>query len=465
MNQDELFNLLDLGGKEEDPQAIDVPASSGPGRPTGPVTEECVVMDDWDREKGADLYQTHRNGQPEWWSEFHTISYATDPQLTDNPANKRRSEYIEKLMESQQYQELRQSTVLNELTSEMAAHQFMQGYVKLAEKDRQRQNKPKKQKLPGKKDDSGELQAEMDLIMCVNDALNEAQKEADEMMEACKGLGMGVEIGRMDTQSVAQMFRRVRQSPTLKRICDLAGAYRRSAQGRQRQKVSHGYDEVVGVHMDGDIGRLLPVELGSLGDELLELDTMRRLVERQTMCREYKGSDKMNKGPIVVCVDESGSMRGEPVCQAKAFGLAMAWVARKQNRWCALVGYAGGTAGTRLALPPGKWDENKLMDWLGHFYGGGTVMDVPLKELPTTYWDELKCPKGKTDLIIITDGIVSVPQEMEVNFKNWKLREKVRCISLILAGRAGDLEKVSDEVHLISQFDVTSEAIGRCLSI
>ena len=464
MDPNELLNMLDLGGKEDDPP-VDVPLSSAKTRSQGPAVEECLVLDDWDREKGQELFTKHNaKGMPDWWAEFHTAAYATQPELTENCNNKRRQEYIQKLMETPEYQDLRRSTTLNELASEMAAVQFTRAYHELLKKDIERRNKLKK---GGKKADPGqeELKAEMDLLSCVSSALTEATNEVEEMEEACKGLGMGVEMGRMDQSSVAQMFRRVRNSPTLKRICELAGAYRRSAQGRQRQKVSHGYDEVVGVQMDGDIGKLLPVELSALGDELLELDTMRRLVERQTMCREYRGSDKLNKGPIVVCVDESGSMRGEPVCQAKAFGLAMAWVARKQNRWCALVGYAGGTAGTRLALPPGRWDEGKLMDWLGHFYGGGTVMDVPLKELPTTYWDELKCPKGKTDLIIITDGIVNVPNEMEVNFKNWKLREKVRAIGLILASRAGDLEKVLDEVHLIPKFDITNEAISRCLSI
>ena len=56
------------------------------------------------------------------------------------------------------------------------------------------------------------------------------------------------------------LFKRVRSDPTLRRICELAGRYRRVAQSRQRRKTTHGLDDVVGVVMDADLGRLLPQE-------------------------------------------------------------------------------------------------------------------------------------------------------------------------------------------------------------
>ena len=55
--------------------------------------------------------------------------------------------------------------------------------------------------------------------------------------------------------------------------------------------------------MDGDIGRLLPVELVQLGIPELADDVLRRLLERQTLCREYRGLEPVAKGPILVSVD------------------------------------------------------------------------------------------------------------------------------------------------------------------
>jgi hypothetical protein len=65
----------------------------------------------------------------------------------------------------------------------------------------------------------------------------------------------------------------VRNDPVLRRIGELAGRYRRMAQSRQRRKVRHGLDDVVGVTLDGDLARVLPHELAKLVVPEFELDT------------------------------------------------------------------------------------------------------------------------------------------------------------------------------------------------
>src|SRR3954467_13821485 len=107
------------------------------------------------------------------------------------------------------------------------------------------------------------------------------------------------------------------------------------------------------------------------------------------MCREYRTTEPVAKGPIIVCADESGSMQGDKVHTAKALALALVWVARQQRRWAALVAYPGDTGERRLPLPPGRWDEAAVMDWLTEFLGRGSDLDVPVRELPR-YYDELK---------------------------------------------------------------------------
>ena len=159
---------------------------------------------------------------------------------------------------------------------------------------------------------------------------------------------------------MAALFRRVRADPGLRRICDLAGRFRRVAQSKQRLKTGHGLDDVVGVEPGGDVGRLLPSELAKLMVPELELDALRRVVEGQALCREHHAVEPVGKGPVIVCVDESGSMSGEKVHTAKALALALAWVARSQRRWCGLVAYSGDSGERLLALPPGRWDEGRL---------------------------------------------------------------------------------------------------------
>src|SRR6185295_8006150 len=126
-------------------------------------------------------------------------------------------------------------------------------------------------------------------------------------------------------------------------------------------------DDIVGVDLSGDLGRVLPHELMKVTTSPFELEALRRLVERQLMSREHNASEPVGKGPIVVVLDESGSMAGEPIHSAKAIALALAWIARQQNRWCALVAYSGDSGERLLPLPPGRWNDETLADWLSAF--------------------------------------------------------------------------------------------------
>src|SRR5437762_2164259 len=234
--------------------------------------------------------------------------------------------------------------------------------------------------------------------------------------EAAAALGMGPgSPGASDPRAVATLFKRVRSDPTLRAICTLAGRYRRVAQSRQRRKTVHGLDDVVGVEPGGDLARLLPHELAKLAVPELELDTLRRLVERQTLCRDYHATEPVGKGPIIVSVDESGSMQGDKVHTAKALALALAWIARRQRRWCALVAYSGESGERLLALPPGRWDEGKLADWLSAFIGMGSDLDVPIRELPRMY-AQLKAPPGDTDVILVTDAVCRISADARARF-------------------------------------------------
>ena len=103
---------------------------------------------------------------------------------------------------------------------------------------------------------------------------------------------------------------------------------------------------------------------------------------KAALCREHHAVEPVGKGPVIVCVDESGSMSGDKIHTAKALALALAWVARHQRRWCALVAYSGDSGERLLAVPPGRWDEGRLADWLSAFIGRGGEIDIPVREMP-----------------------------------------------------------------------------------
>src|SRR5262249_30227830 len=177
-----------------------------------------------------------------------------------------------------------------------------------------------------------------------------------------------------------------------------------------------------------------------------------------------RGAEPGGRGPVVVCLDESGSMGGEKIHTAKALALALTWVARQQGRWCALVAYSGDSGERLLPLPPGRWDESQLADWLTAFIGKGSDLDVPVRELPRMY-QELRAPAADTDVIVITDARVRIPADVRDRFCAWKQSAKARVIALVIDSAPGDLAGVADEVHTVRSLSADEAAIGRVLSV
>ncbi|MBA4192885.1 MAG: hypothetical protein C0467_33415, partial [Planctomycetaceae bacterium] len=117
-----------------------------------------------------------------------------------------------------------------------------------------------------------------------------------------------------------------------------------------------------------------------------------------------------------------------------------------------------------LALPPGRWNECKLCDWLSEFIGKGSELDVPIQELPRMY-KEIGAPPGITDVVMVTDAKCRIPTDLKERFLTWKGSAKARVIALVIDNPPGDLVHVSDEVHSVRSLDPTSDAIGRVLSL
>lgn len=457
MNRDDLLKMLDLAGKVAMPKEPDTELPITPEQPVPVVSpnQTALELDEWGMRRGQEVLAESQRLQQTGLDEnaaadFHGAAFEPEPKMRASCTDPQRHEFVAQLLQTPDYHALHQSTMLDATASSIAACAFAEQFASLKGKG-------------GEGKDS--LDREMATLRAVGRALSEASKEVEECKEACAALGMGPgSPGSNDPRAIAALFKRVRNNPALRRVCELAGRFRRVAQSKQRTKTTHGMDDVVGVVLDGDVGRLLPHELAKLADDELCDDTMRRLVERQLMCREYHAIEPVARGPVIVCVDESGSMQGEKVHTAKALALALAWIARKQKRWISLVAYSGDSGERLLALPPGRWNEMGLMDWIEQFIGRGSSLDVPVRELPRIY-RELNAPHGKTDIIFLTDALCRIPDEIQQQFMGWKKAVMARLITLVIRSSPGDLSSISDEVYTVPSLSVDEEAVGRVLSV
>jgi uncharacterized protein with von Willebrand factor type A (vWA) domain len=456
MDSKDLLALLDLKGESTVslPPAVAIAPTVEPAPAAASPT--ALRVDAWGLRRGRDLVaESDRlkalDTDAFAAADFFGAAFDPEPILLNVCATPLRREFLAHMFETPAYHKLHAATRLDDTASTIAAAHFAEEYSRLG------------RDLAAGATDAGEH--EMAVLRAAGRAVKNAGSEVGEMREATSALGLGAGCpGRNDPQRIAELFRRVRSDATLRRICDLAGRFRRVAQGRQRRKVRHGLDDIVGIEMSNEISRLLPVELSRLVDPDLELDALRRLAEAQSLCREHHSLEPVGKGPIICVVDESSSMDGEKCHTAKALALTLAWIARQQRRWCGLVAYSGDSGERLLALPPARWDETALCDWLSAFIGCGSTLDVPVREMPEFY-RRLGAPPGVTDVIFVTDAQCRIPAPDCAAFVQWKRSVQARLHSLVLDNPPGDLATISDEVHAVTSLAAESEAVGRVLSL
>ena len=127
-------------------------------------------------------------------------------------------------------------------------------------------------------------------------------------------------------------------------------------------------------------------------------------VEEEQMI-EVEEEEKL--GPIIICVDTSGSMQGSPETVAKAVTLFMATRAISQKRNCLLINFSTGIETLDLS---GQIDITKVMEFLRRSFRGGTDVSPALTYALNMMSDE---KYSQSDLLIISDFIMdSLPEAL-----------------------------------------------------
>jgi uncharacterized protein with von Willebrand factor type A (vWA) domain len=236
-------------------------------------------------------------------------------------------------------------------------------------------------------------------------AADEAHEEMDQMDGAMAGLGHGFGSGALASAKAPseQVAEALRRNPKLRRIAEIAGRIRLSAKRQQASKCDFGREEICDVEQGNDVQRLLPSEMVMLTDPELEPLVMRRLVERQALQYKLRGTEKAERGPIVVMVDGSGSMAGARNEWAMGVALAMLEVAAMQRRAFALVHFDTTVKAHYVVPNPRALTLDKLVEMVCFFSNGGTNIQVALEWVREHLLEKEQALKG-ADILLVTDG-------------------------------------------------------------
>lgn len=246
---------------------------------------------------------------------------------------------------------------------------------------------------------------ETSLRQALRRAVAAANAQIDESEALASAFGYGDSegaAGRSGTVAErAQLVKRIRDNRKLAKIAAEAGRLRRIAARKQREKAKHAPDEISDVEQGADLSRVLPSELARLRHPLTRRLFLRDYSEKRLMQYKLEGNEVQGRGPLVVLIDNSGSMGGAREVWSKAVALALLDIAVRQKRAFAVLHYSVRVEQETI-FEAQDFDSAKLLNAMDFFSGGGTDLGQPADRALEiiTRGGALK----KADVVIISDG-------------------------------------------------------------
>jgi uncharacterized protein with von Willebrand factor type A (vWA) domain len=159
------------------------------------------------------------------------------------------------------------------------------------------------------------------------------------------------------------------------------------------EKADEATDDIVGIHPNDDLNRLLPNEALFLAHPDLEVVFYKHLIDKRLMNYRMQGKFRslskvtttqaatrevdIEKGPFIICIDASGSMSGFPEQCAKAVAYALMQIALAENRECYVIIFSTQLITYELTRQDGL---REMCDFLSYTFKGGTDLELAMSE-------------------------------------------------------------------------------------
>lgn len=279
-------------------------------------------------------------------------------------------------------------------------------------------------------------------------AVRRGLASAEQAIEEIEALGYGTGSGQMakvNPEDRIKLAEKLIYNTKFREIARMAGRLKNIAMKKQKDKIKHGRDEIVDITTGNDLARVLPSELVYLKNPLTKRIFLRRFAERQLLQYEMQGQDTKAKGPIIVCIDCSGSMRGYREMWAKAVAFALMQIAVKQKRKFSTICFSSSSEIEKWVVNnPSEVTPDLIISIIETFFGGGTDFQTPLNEALSIMSD-----MPEADVIFITDGDCEVTDIWLNEFLKNKNNLRFKVYSIQVGFHSTTLEKFSDIVFLL----------------
>lgn len=283
------------------------------------------------------------------------------------------------------------------------------------------------------------------------------------------GLLWDSSVGKLCTQDISLLKRwaeYLKNNESVRNLCELMGRLHKEQQSHRTEIINstvqysvikpdiHSNEEIVGIKLGRDLENVIPQELALLSDPDIALLFDLKYVENRLMCFSKQGErteiieEKIRKtvsivdddrmGPIIICVDTSGSMSGAPENIAKALTLSLSSRAVSQKRKCYLINFSTSIETLDLTPPKGIHD---LINFLKLSFHGGTNVAPALSEGVRMMSE---ADYKNADLLVISDFVLYVLSSSIVSQCKKQKQEGNRFFSLSIG--SFDTQRIDENV-------------------
>lgn len=270
-------------------------------------------------------------------------------------------------------------------------------------------------------------------------------------------------IVNSDVKTLTEWVSYIKNNKDIKALCDLLGKLRIYNENLKKQKHSslnedivipkiNSKEEISRVKLGNSIEALLPNELSLLNNSDLEILFDLKFVENKLMIYDFQGSENIKKdekeeknqteeiegkGPLIICLDTSGSMSGSREMIAKAISFCIISRAISEKRLCLLINFSVKIEVTEFNKIS---SFSEVFNFLTKsFYGGTDALPALNYSLDTLEKEEYRA----ADILMISDFLLdSVDERTEERIKEAK-KKKNRFYSVAI-GNLNMEEKLKD---------------------
>ena len=271
------------------------------------------------------------------------------------------------------------------------------------------------------------------------------------------GLLFDLSIGKLlkkDIEYIKRLLNLLKENSDIKRLCDMLGRFIKSEETIKTEKILrketfstkikdiNSEEEIVGITYSRDIHNILPQEKLLLAEGVLETLFGVKYFENRLLTFKKEGyidyyydryieeeiqvKEEDKKGPIIICVDTSGSMSGVPETVSKAVTLYLATRAMKQKRNCYIINFGTKIKNMDLTYPN---TMDNLIDFLRLSFNGGTDAVPALRHaIKTMNTENYK----KSDLLFISDFVFNGFTDEDYKLAEEQKKNENRFYSLII---------------------------------